>query len=282
LDERERDAAVRTVAREGDPDRYLSALFAPADARSDLFALYAFNVELARIAEQVSEPGPGEIRLRWWRDALPRAAAGESTGHPVADALGEAIRRRGLSPEAVTGLIDARRFDVSVRLMPDRRALDSYLADTAGALFLLAAEIVGPGAKSGPHQAVRSAAKAAGQAYGLTGLMRALPVHAVRGRIDLPADLLLSHRVTQAELAKGHTSAGLNDLLASLRGEAETALREAVPHVASLPPRERTAFLSLALVEPYLRALAKGDPLHRIADINPLYRLWRLATYRFS
>jgi len=35
------------------------------------------------------------------------------------------------------------------------------------------------------------------------------------------------------------------------------------------------------LVEPYLLALEKGDPLHSIADINPLYRLWRLGTYRF-
>jgi phytoene synthase len=282
LDERERDAAIRAIAREGDPDRYLSALFAPADARSDLLALYAFNVELARIDEQVSEPGLGEIRLQWWCDAIPGAAAGEPTGHPVADALGHAMRRRGLSQEAIAGLIDARRFDISVRLMADQTALKTYVADTAGALFLLAAEIVGPCAKGDQCQAITSAAKAAGQAYGLTGLMRALPVHATRGRIDLPADLLLSHGVTQAELTQGKTTEGLNDLLAALRNEAKAALHEALPQLATLPARKRTAFLSLALVEPYLRALAKGDPLHRIADINPLYRLWRLGTYRFG
>jgi hypothetical protein len=38
----------------------------------------------------------------------------------------------------------------------------------------------------------------------------------------------------------------------------------------------------LALVEPYLSALAKlRDPLRQVASTNPLYRLWRLGTYRF-
>ncbi|HKA47116.1 MAG TPA: squalene/phytoene synthase family protein, partial [Methyloceanibacter sp.] len=65
-----REAAVRTIARDGDPDRYLSALFAPAAARDHLLALYAFNVELARVGELVHEPQLGEIRLQWWRDVL--------------------------------------------------------------------------------------------------------------------------------------------------------------------------------------------------------------------
>jgi phytoene synthase len=50
--------------------------------------------------------------------------------------------------------------------------------------------------------------------------------------------------------------------------------------VAALDPPARAAFLPLGLVEPYLAALAKGrDPLREIADINPLYRLWRLASW---
>ncbi|MEJ2518454.1 MAG: hypothetical protein P8Y82_10985 [Methyloceanibacter sp.] len=43
----------------------------------------------------------------------------------------------------------------------------------------------------------------------------------------------------------------------------------------------QTAYLPLALVEPYLKALAKvKDPLHDIAGINPLTRLWRLMRAR--
>ena len=127
LEEREREDAVRTVARDGDPDRYASALFAPRPAREPLFALYALNVELARAAEQVSEPQLGEIRLQWWREALDRAAAGEDTGNPIADAVGSVARRYALSGDSLAGLIDARSFDVSVKIMPDTAALDDYL-----------------------------------------------------------------------------------------------------------------------------------------------------------
>jgi len=56
--------------RRGDRDRFLTALFAPADRREALFALYAFNLELARIRESVSQPMLGLIRLQWWRDGL--------------------------------------------------------------------------------------------------------------------------------------------------------------------------------------------------------------------
>jgi 15-cis-phytoene synthase len=281
LDERERTAAVRALAREGDPDRYLSALFASPDARDALFALYAFNAELARIAELVTEPGLGEIRLQWWRDALEHAAAGMSTGHPVADALGQIMLERGVSREDLSRLIDARQFDVTVKLMPDREARDTYLAETAGVLFQLGAEIAGAGRKA-EHvaKAAGKASKAAGLAYGLTGLMRALPVHAARGRIDIPADMLLRQGTSQAELARGKTTEGLKQVLAELRRDARASLHAALGHLETLPASERTAFRPLALVEPYLRALEKGDPLHSVADINPLYRLWRLGTYR--
>ena len=43
------------LVRRLDRERYLCALFAPAAAREDLLALYAFNLELARIPELVRE-----------------------------------------------------------------------------------------------------------------------------------------------------------------------------------------------------------------------------------
>jgi phytoene synthase len=277
LEEREREDAVRAVSRDGDPDRFASALFAPRPAREALFALYALNVELARSAEQVSEPQLGEVRLQWWRDALDRASVGEATGNPVADAIGSAVRRYSLSRDSLAGLIDARSFDVSVKIMPDSAALDDYLGKTAGALFRLAAEVAAPHRTAGIEPAVR----AAGIAYGLTGLMRALPVHAALGRVDLPAETLLSHGTSPEQILAGEASKGLSEVLAEFRETARVALKSARAHVAALPREARKAFLPLALVDPYLSALRKVDPLRQIAEINPLYRLWRLATFRF-
>jgi phytoene synthase len=277
LHEAERDDTVRRIARSGDPDRALAALFAPRDIRGDLLALTAFNVELARIAEQVTEPELGAIRLQWWREAIARGSAEEIVGHPVADALREVRQRRGLSSGRIEGLIDARNFDIATRTMPDWNALETYLHDTAGALFALAGTCTGV-----PRALLEPAASHAGLAYGLTGLMRALPVHAARGLVVLPADMLRRHGTSPEAMLAGRTEPRLLDLLAELRGTARTALEQARRHIAKLDRRGQVAFLPLSLVEPYLAALErKGhDPLREIADINPLHRLWRLATWR--
>lgn len=273
----ERGHTVRRIAREADPDRSIAASFAPRGPRADLFALYAFNAELARVAELVSEPGLGAIRLQWWREAIERAANGEATGHPVADAVGDLLGRGKVSRERIVGLIDARGFDVETRIMPDGAALDAYLHDTAAALFALAAETMGV-----KNASVEQAATAGGTAYGLTGLARALPVHAARGLVFLPADQLRRHGITPEQLLSGRTSDGLGQLLAKLRATAREALREAEALIAELDISARTAFVPLSLVDPYLAAMEKSgrDPLHEIADINPLYRLWRMACWR--
>jgi len=277
--ERERAATVQQMARKADPDRAIAALFAPATARGDLFALFALNGELARIADQVSEPGLGEIRLQWWRDALERAEAGEATGHPVADAFGDVLARRQLSRERIAGLIDARSFDIGETVMPDSRTLDAYLFDTTGGLFALAAEIVGA---EGENQGL--IAQAAGQAYGLVRVMRSLPVLAVKGRTYLSADALAQAGTSPEDIFRGRTTPGLIGLRAEMRENARGALRDARFHLfgegmkgTGLDAAGRTAYLPLQLVEPYLDALAKvKDPLDDIARVNPLYRLWRL------
>jgi len=277
LHEAEQRDTVRRIAKGGDPDRSLAVLFAPRESRASLFALYALNVELARIAEQVSEPDLGAIRLQWWREAVERAANGETTGHPVADSVGAALRHRALSRERVAALIDARQFDVATRVMPDGPALEAYLRDTAGALFTLAGESLGA---RGPS--LKPAAASAGMAYGLTGLMRALPVHARQGRVYLPADALLRHGTSPERVLAGETSEGLLAMLAELRKTARDALDEAMGQVARLEAPPRTAFLPLCLVDPYLSALENSgrDPLKEIAEVNPLYRLWRMASWR--
>ena len=86
----------------------------------------------------------------------------------------------------------------------------------------------------------------------------------------------------------GETTEGLKALLAEMRENARAALKEARFHLlgegmkgTGLDEAGRAAFLPLSLVEPYLKALKKvGDPLCEVAQINPLYRLWRLMRAR--
>src|SRR5580692_5197211 len=73
--------------RVADPDRYFASLFAPAPLRPQLFALYNFHHEVARIAETVREPMLGAIRLEWWRETAEGAARGVPRNHDVARGL---------------------------------------------------------------------------------------------------------------------------------------------------------------------------------------------------
>ena len=265
---------VRDRVRVGDRDRYWAALLAPEPVRADLLALYAFHLEIAQIPELVGEPQLGEIRLEWWREALSTALAGGGSDHPVLKPLAAAAATHALSPALLEGMIAVRSFDLARKPMPDFAALRDYLLATAGAVFRLGARIAGV-----PH-AASEASEHAALAYGLTGLMRALPHHAAKGQIFLPAELLAKHGLHPQILLDGEDNQDLRAALRDLRQQASGALDAARLALRALPRPALAPFLPLALVTPYLKALgAPGHhPLRDIAQINPLMRyglIWR-------
>src|SRR3954471_14198883 len=210
-----------TQVREGDPDRYFAALFAPADKRPHLFALYAFNHEIARIRETVSEALPGEIRLQWWHDTLQGEARGDVRANPVAAALDDTIVRFRLPRQALVDLIDARVFDLYDDPMPTLTDLEGYCGETSSALIRLASLILNDGADPG----AADAAGHAGVAYAVTGLLRALPWHVRQGRIYLPHTVLDAHGVAREDVLAGQGGPGLAKAVAELRGVARRHLR---------------------------------------------------------
>ncbi len=85
------------------------ALFAPADRREALFALYAFNYEIARIREAVREEMLGRIRLQWWREVVEaRLRRSRARRCDTVEMLSEAINRYDLTQTCFERLIDAR------------------------------------------------------------------------------------------------------------------------------------------------------------------------------
>jgi NADH dehydrogenase [ubiquinone] 1 alpha subcomplex assembly factor 6 len=133
--------------RAGDPDRYFATLFAPADLRGDLVALYAFNLELERIPRTVSEPLLGQIRLQWWREAVAAIFAGRMPGqHEVLATLVAAIQRRNLPQALLERLIDTREMVLaqSSAGLPEI-SLFAEADGTDGALTELALGVAGAG-----------------------------------------------------------------------------------------------------------------------------------------
>ena len=149
--------AAAAFVRQRDRDRYWSALFAPRAGRAAVLALYAFNAELDHILAAVSEPMAGQIRLQWWRDAVDLAPLGTRTGNPVADALSAAITEHNLSKDRLIGMVDARVPAMFGEPPLDDKALKTFLRETEGAVFELAAAILGD------QKRVRKSSRGAGR-----------------------------------------------------------------------------------------------------------------------
>jgi 15-cis-phytoene synthase len=264
------------LVRDSDRDRYFASLFAPADKRPYLFGLYAFNLEIGRIRESISEPMPGEVRLQWWRDALQGEARGNVRANPVAAALDEAIVRFRLPRQALIDLLDARTFDLYDDPMPTIDDLEGYCGETSSVLIRLATLVLNDGVEPGGADA----AGHAGVAYAIAGLLRAFPWHARRGQMFLPAQVFNRHGVVRDDVVAGRAPPGLAEALGEIRELARDHLRRARGLRTTVPQSVKAAFLPVALVEPYLALMERSgyDPFRSVVDL-PQWRkqliLWR-------
>jgi phytoene synthase len=262
------------LVRSGDKDRYLSSLFAPDHLRPRLLALYAFNIEIARVRETVSEAMLGEIRLKWWHDAIEGLYAGAETGHPVIAALAPAIAEAGLPKHAFCEMIAARHFDLYDDPMPDLGALEGYLGETSSMLIQLTAMILAKDrAKS-----LAEVSGLAGVAMGIAGLLRSLPLTRARGQCFIPKDMLERHGLSPAHLLAARNPEGLVTVLAELRTHAAKRLAEARAEAAAIAPEAFPAYLPASLTGLYLARLEKlgAQSLNEVAKVSQWRRQWAL------
>ena len=184
------DASVcGDTVRRHDPDRFLLSLLARADVREDLWALYAFNHEIAKTREVVTETQLGLIRLQWWRDAIAAiyAAGAPVPEHPIIHALQKAIYKHGLTQERLDALIYAREFDLEDRLPANMQGMIYYADYTMTPLLELSCVMAAPQSKADIEDIAVG--------YALAGLLRATPTHLSQRRCYLPADRLpMIHR----------------------------------------------------------------------------------------
>ncbi|HEY8962983.1 MAG TPA: squalene/phytoene synthase family protein [Alphaproteobacteria bacterium] len=164
------------IAERFDRDRYILTLAAEPKIRAALWAVLAFNHEIAKVRDVSRESVTGHIRLTWWRDAI----ADGKYSHEVLSALRPTLEHYNLDKSLFMDLIDARMRDADNTPPP---TLDLYAAQTNGPLLKLFAKILGASESSETlhHLAI---------AYGLTGLMRSLNYFIRHDDRVLPADVL--------------------------------------------------------------------------------------------
>ena len=238
--------------RAADPDRYFSALFAPSGARPYLFALYAFNHEVARVAETVREPLLGAIRLEGWRETAESAHGGAPRNHDVARGLAALFQSVPLALADFETIIAARAFDSNAEQFADLAALENYLDATGGGVMRLAVKILG-----GDPALAREPALA----FGLTGLLRSLGFHNARHKLYMPLDLLSAVGLTPEMFFELRHDPRVDAVAHQLALRARDHFLD-----ARKGPRPRgalPALLPAALVPVYLKRLGRDVPIHR-------------------
>jgi 15-cis-phytoene synthase len=265
------------LLREADKDRFLASLFAPPTARLALHALYAFNLEISRVREVVREPMAGEIRLQWWSDALSGNRRDEAGGHPVAAALLRTAARYGLSIERLQAMVDARRFDLNAEPMATFAEFASYADDISTNLILLAAQVLA----DGRDREIGVLAHHAGLAHAIAGLLNAFPIHAARGQLFVPIEILERHHADFGTVLRSPATPELRAALAEARLIARRHLAEARAAISTAPAAVLPALLPVALVGPTLARMERRDYDPFVSVEIPVWRrqwlIWRAA-----
>ncbi|WP_245256497.1 phytoene/squalene synthase family protein [Bartonella tamiae] len=260
------------LLRHGDRDRYLATLFAPQSKRSALAALYAFNLEIARIRDMIREPLIGEIRLKYWRDAIENDTR-ENDANPILQALLTTIDDYHLSKEAFVRMCDARVFDLYNDPMPDMSAFEAYCGETASIVLQLSCQILDQSSAKDAYDACGHG----GVVQAIAGLLRRLPVSQSRGQFYLPTDFILALGVTSDSLLSNKATdkerKRVVDAFLSLGREHYRKFRA---NFSSLPKILHPAFLPLATVPTVFKKIEtkSGDIFHDDISLSPLHHYW--------
>ena len=216
-------SAVERLAEEGDPERAFAVRLAPPKGRKALYALIAFNCELAKIPATVSEPMLGEIRLQWWAEALDDLFdKGVARPHEAMQALATTRDPAGWDRDLLMAMVEARRFSLmGLPTNPEER--DRFLTDTGGAYHRLAVAALG-----GRSAEAQEVAGLVGWAEGARRLIAALEGEAAAAGLG--------------EAAEAH--------LVDLSAAAEAKLKEARTRRSDVPFAARAPLMSVALAEP--------------------------------
>ncbi len=271
---------ISKMVSKDDHDRFLTAMCAPVPVRDGVMALYAFNAEVARVRESVSENLIGQMKLQWWRDVI--AAIYENgnvpQGNPVVEALASTITSYGLTRAHFETLLDARARDMADVSPSDVEALESYAEGTSASLTALVLEVLGA-----RDEASRAAGRHVGIAWALTGLLRAILFHARANRFLLPQDMMAAENLTGHDLQERRNAAKIAVVVEQVANLARAHLEKARTYRKAVNATALPALLPATLADEYLKGLARRgfdvfDPRHilqRPAALRLAWNAWR-------
>jgi phytoene synthase len=235
-------AYCRAQVETYDRDRYTLTLAAQAGHRPALWALYAFNHEIAKTREVTRDVHAGHIRLAWWRDRIGSFyASAPMPAHDVARALGDAIHTYNLTCASFDALLDGRMYDLGGDIPASLEGLVAYADATNTPLLDLTAQVLGV-----------PVPEHLGIAWGLTGIIRALPWHAKQNKCFLPMPMLYDLGLMPEQFHHLKSSPALSAAVKQIAGLAQDSL-------ARTRSNDRLFKMQVRLCDLYLKSIAHAQ-----------------------
>ncbi len=243
------------LLREGDRSQFLCSLFLPEPHRAAAIALYTFKLEIARVGRVVSDPLIGQLRLKWWYDAVKNLENGKILDHPVVIAIDRVFQEYELDPSVLLALVEAYS-DALVRKQPEQvTGLFTHLDRTLGDLNSLIVHVIAGGASD---EAVNAAYHVT-RAWGISQLLLSLPKSESKSGIYIPKEILSRESVTFTDLMKfnqaGHMPDSIIRVIRTVVEIAEEELSKGRRLRSVIAPPVRSALLIGILAEQDLAAI---------------------------
>ncbi|KAF8914932.1 isoprenoid synthase domain-containing protein [Mucidula mucida] len=270
------------LVRKHDYESYLAGPFYPAELRTGYYALKAFSVELATVQDSVSNPMIGQMRMQFWRDAVKGIADDRPPRHPIALALHAATQKSRLPSYHLKRIIDARDAEMQSSSHLTTDSLMTHAESTSSSLLYLLLSML-----SVSDSTVSHAASHLGIAQTLTTLLRALPYHAINGRMVVPAEITAKHGVVQEDVfRKGSGARGIDEAVFELATLANDHLNTARSMFkeggfeGKVPPTVMPVFLAGVPVANILGRLEKANfdvfaPSLQVRDWLLPWHVWK-------
>lgn len=251
--------------------RYFALLYAPAERRDVLTALFVIDAEVRESARSASHD-VAHTRLRWWRAEIDRLVNG-SPQHPATRILFEQHRGGREQLAKLHEFLAAGDMDLARMTYANARELRAYCARSGGAIAeLMATELSAEGTLD---ETVRSSAHDLGIGIRQAEILRDIRQDAYEGRIYVPLDHLEQHGLEPGELSARDVSEKMRGALRSFRQLAEESLQRRPLDPAQLDILRPVAVLA-ALHRRLLQRIAARnyDVASERVDLGPIEKPW--------
>ncbi|XP_062612938.1 NADH dehydrogenase (ubiquinone) complex I, assembly factor 6-like, partial [Saccostrea cucullata] len=241
--------------RQYDHENYLCSLLLKRDLRAAAIILRAFNIEVAMVASNVTDPVRGLGRFQFWRETLEEIynPKGNVPQTPVGQLLNWVVNDYRVSKSWLSRLIEARASN-PMSQFKTLVEMDNYYEQVVASMNYLLLELHGVKDVQADH-----AASHLGRCYGMVNLLKVTPSQLSQGNVMFPHDLLAKHSVSQEEVIRGKNSKGVSEVVYEIASVAKQHLDKARSLKGNVPKEAIPVFLPSVFCDNYLTYLQKVD-----------------------